>query len=208
MAKKKRTNEIHARIKTVNGNDEVVRFTYANKLPDKGSVVPGTEYHYGQTMQCELSPRQNTRDESILGGYTFYIAPIYNRDNQYVGRGCFCIDHIRSKIITPAIYQEMLRMAKEYDNVDAFVSDALDSQIWEEEDVSPLGREDWLRNIYVAVNRTMKDIVAETGLSQAKFGEFFGIPKRSIENWCTGAASPLPYLPIMMQEILGLVSRN
>ena len=52
------------------------------------------------------------------------------------------------------------------------------------------------------------DIVKETGLSQAKFGDYFGIPKRSIENWCNGATTPPPYILIMMQEILGLVSRE
>jgi len=30
---------------------------------------------------------------------------------------------------------------------------------------------------------TIKEMRLLTGMSQAKFGEYFGIPKRTIENW-------------------------
>lgn len=41
---------------------------------------------------------------------------------------------------------------------------------------------------------TIKEIRASTGLSQQKFGDALGIPKRSIENWEGGQTDPLPYL--------------
>ena len=102
----------------------------------------------------------------------------------------------------------MIDMARNYGDVDSYLIDAVKSPVWKKEDVSSDGKEEWLRNIYVAANRTIRDVIKETGLSQAKFGEYFGIPKRSIENWCNGYTTILPYLLIMMQEILGLIDRG
>ena len=203
-----RKKEIHARIKTINGGNEVTKFTYVEALPKQGDKVPGAEYHYGTGTKCELVPYQKTRDSIIVNKFDFYIVPIYNKENQYVGRACLCVDHVMVKPLNAKIFQTMIELARKYDDVDLFLRDALDSPIWEAEDVSSDGRKEWLKTIYAAANRSMRDIIKETGLSQAKFGDYFGIPKRSIENWCNGATTPLPYMLIMMQEVLGLVSRK
>ena len=36
---------------------------------------------------------------------------------------------------------------------------------------------------------TIKEMRLLTGMSQTKFGEYFGIPKRTIENWESGSSS-------------------
>lgn len=200
--------EIHARIKTINGDNEVVKFTYVKLLPEQGDSVPGSNYHYGAPVICELVPYQKTRDSAIISKYDFYIVPVYNNGKQYVGRSCLCVDHVMAKPINAKVFQTMIELAKKCNNFDSFLKDALASNVWENEDVSPKGKSEWLKNIYTAAHRSMRDIVKETGLSQAKFGDYFGIPKRSIENWCNGATTPPPYILIMMQEILGLVSRE
>ena len=203
-----RKRQIHARIKTINGGDEIAKFNYVESLPQRGDTVPGSDYYYGIGTKCELVPYQKTRDSLIVDKYDFYIVPVYDKENQYVGRSCLCVDHVMAKPLNAKIFQKMLELAREYEDFDSFLKNALNSSIWEKEDVSPDNREEWLRNVYVAANRSMKDIIKETGLSQAKFGDYFGIPKRSIENWCSGATTPLPYILIMMQEILGLVDRG
>ena len=40
----------------------------------------------------------------------------------------------------------------------------------------------------------MKRVRASTGLSQASFSEWLGIPKRTIENWETGSREPADYI--------------
>ena len=203
-----RKREIHARIKTIDGQNEIVKFTYVGELPNINDSVPNSEYHYRNCTKCELVPYQKTRDSVIVDKYDYYIAPVYNKENQYVGRACLCVDHVMAKPLNAKIFQAMIELARKHEDVNSFIRDALDSQIWENEDVSPNGKKEWLKTVYVAAHRSMRDIVKETGFSQAKFGEYFGIPKRSIENWCNGATAPLPYILIMMQEILGMVSRE
>ena len=203
-----RKKQIHARIKTIGDGSEIVKFTFTKDLPGDGDKVIGTNYHYGKASQCELVSYQNTRDSAIINKYDYYIIPVFDDGNQYVGRECVCVDHVMAKPLNAKIFQTMIDMARECDNIETFLKEAVKSPIWEKEDVSPDGRDEWLKQIYIAAHRTMKDIVKITGLSQAKFGEYFGIPKRSIENWCNGYTTVLPYMLIMMQEILGLVSRE
>lgn len=62
-----------------------------------------------------------------------------------------------------------------------------------------------LTRIHTAVHMTVKDLLKAAGLTQAAAAERFLIPKRTIENWCSGAnACPL-YTKLMMAELLGLL---
>lgn len=203
-----RKKEIHARIKTVTGGNEIARFTFVDSLPDVGASVNGTNYHYGKATMCDLVTYQSTRDADIIDKYDFYLVPIYDNEDHYAGRACMCVNHVMANPINAKVFQTMIDLARKYDSFDAFLVDAVKSPVWEKEDVSPVNRKEWLKNVYVAANRTIRDIIKETGLSQAKFGEYFGIPKRSIENWCNGYTTVLPYLLIMMQECLGMVDRG
>ena len=47
---------------------------------------------------------------------------------------------------------------------------------------------------------TIKEIRALTGLSQARFGEFYGIPKRTIEEWETGRRKPPEYVLRLLER--------
>ena len=40
----------------------------------------------------------------------------------------------------------------------------------------------------------IKEIRATTGLSQQKFGDWLGIPKRTLQNWESGVATPPAYI--------------
>lgn len=47
----------------------------------------------------------------------------------------------------------------------------------------------------------IKQLRKSTGLSQTKFGELFGIPMRTIQNWETGEREPAEYIVNMMEII-------
>ena len=47
---------------------------------------------------------------------------------------------------------------------------------------------------------TIKEIRSITGLSQAKFGAEYEIPKRTIEDWETGRRKPPEYLLKLLER--------
>ena len=44
-------------------------------------------------------------------------------------------------------------------------------------------------------------------MGQGKLAKTFGIPKRTIENWCEISPPPV-YISLMMQECLGIYTRE
>ena len=46
---------------------------------------------------------------------------------------------------------------------------------------------------------SIKEIVSASGMTQKAFAEYFGIPVRSIENWCNGARKCPVYLPPLLE---------
>lgn len=54
---------------------------------------------------------------------------------------------------------------------------------------------------------TVREICAAAKLTQAALAARFGIPKRTVENWCSGANKCPDYTRRMMCELLGLLSR-
>lgn len=55
-----------------------------------------------------------------------------------------------------------------------------------------------------ALIRSVRDIAAAAGLNQRELAERFGIPRRTVEDWCRGVRQCPPYVRLMMQECLGL----
>lgn len=46
---------------------------------------------------------------------------------------------------------------------------------------------------------TVKELREQTGLSQQKFGDYFGIPARTIQNWESGKTECNQYILDMME---------
>lgn len=46
----------------------------------------------------------------------------------------------------------------------------------------------------------IKEIRALTGLSAQKFGDMYGIPLRTIQNWEGGVSTPPPYLSRLLER--------
>lgn len=106
------------------------------------------------------------------------------------------------------IYRYCLSEACKYSDQDAFVLDLALSSIWEDDEYEiPPERMAWLKQIWLAEKRTVKDICKAVGFTQRELADHFSIPLRTVENWCMGTRSCPIYTRLMMQELLGLVSR-
>jgi len=111
------------------------------------------------------------------------------------------------KQITPKLFEYCMSAIDDYDNADDYVSDVLGSSIWDEEMVYKDGRDEWLKTVWDAHHRTISEIVEYTGLSKASFYRYFGIPRRTFQDWIYGKSVAPAYTLFMIQEILGLVTR-
>ena len=49
---------------------------------------------------------------------------------------------------------------------------------------------------------TIRDILDQTGMTQTALAERFGIPLRTVQNWCGGQRSAPDYVLSMITEIL------
>lgn len=58
-----------------------------------------------------------------------------------------------------------------------------------------------------ARQRTFADVAILAGMTCAKLGQRFDIPRRTSQQWATGERTPPTYLLMMMQEVLGLIKR-
>lgn len=54
---------------------------------------------------------------------------------------------------------------------------------------------------------TVREICNAANLTQSALAARFGIPKRTVEDWCRGVAKCAPYIRRMMCECLGLLER-
>ena len=72
----------------------------------------------------------------------------------------------------------------------------------------PTERTDWLIQYWQAVNRSAREIIELSGYSNVKFANEFYIPKRTVEDWKSGARNCLPYMRLLLQESLGIFQRR
>jgi predicted XRE-type DNA-binding protein len=104
------------------------------------------------------------------------------------------------------IYNICVDEVQNYNDKDVYISDLAMSSIWGDPIDADIPEERliMLGNIYDAASRSIKDIIKEAGLSQKKLAERFGIPYRTVQNWC-GEINQCPlYTKLMIQEILGI----
>lgn len=200
-------NLIRVRVKgTEPRNGEIKKFKPMNEIPVPGTMI-GDGNCYGMATQLEMSIYQNTRDEDKLPLYDFYRIDILDSRLIRCDIGYICIPHKPSNDISIYMYDALVKMAQECDTEEDFINEALNSDLWETYDVSRDGRKPYLKQMYVAVHRTIADIIKEKKLSQIRLAKTFGIPRRTIENWCYVAAPPV-YISLMLQECLGLYTRE
>lgn len=95
-------------------------------------------------------------------------------------------------------------------NREEWISDWALSSIWSDNPVRediPRDRIDQLGRIWDAAHMDVKSICRAAHLTQAALAARFGIPKRTVENWCSGANKCPDYTRRMMCECLGLLEK-
>lgn len=110
-------------------------------------------------------------------------------------------------IIAPKVFEQCYAMLESAKSEESYIDEALKLPIWDKSNVSREGRDEWLRNIYLAYNRDLKEIIELSGMSIASFYRYFGIPRRTLQDWLYGKNVPPKYTLFMIQEILGLLTR-
>lgn len=109
--------------------------------------------------------------------------------------------------MTDTQFAACVREVPAYADIDDYVSDLALSSMWGDVEAAdiPAAHIDQLRAIYAAVNRPVRAIVTASGLSQAAFAEKYCIPRRTVENWCSGARECPLYTRLLLQRAEGLL---
>lgn len=93
---------------------------------------------------------------------------------------------------------------------DMYVSDWALSDIWGDPEGAdiPDDRIQSLGALWDVAHITIREIRAATGLSQVAFAQRFCIPRRTVENWESGASACPDYLRILLAQAVGLYTRG
>ena len=199
------TREIRARIQCINGSDEIKKFVPVDELPTPGAKIQNTKYSYGKSRPAVLSKIQRTRDDELQIGHDFYIVNAIDDTGATVGELYFCTPHKKSNKPSRKMFNIFIGQAVKYDDIEQYVVDMMNSKLWEDEDITNDGRENWLKTLYKGAHMTVEDLIKEYGMTQMQFCNHFGIPKRTVENWVYLRQPPL-YLLTLFEEVLGAIS--
>lgn len=106
--------------------------------------------------------------------------------------------------LTPFIRATLYAETGAYADRDAYISDMALSSIWgdaEDADV-PAERITLLGALWDGAHCTIPELIDKYGLTQTSFAQYFGIPRRTVQNWCGGQRECPPYVAAMAAEIL------
>lgn len=112
--------------------------------------------------------------------------------------------------MTDVQFREVFSGALDSADRDAFVSDWALSSIWGDAPDSdiPAARIDEIGRVWDVAHMTIRDIRQQTGLSQVKFAERYCIPRRSVEDWESGARTCPAYLRLLLAQVAGVYERH
>lgn len=107
-------------------------------------------------------------------------------------------------MIDPEIRSRLRDEIGNYSDRDSYISDCARSSIWgDPEDFEiPQSRVALLGAFYDAAHCTLRELLAQHYLSQADFARSFGVPLRTVQNWCLGARPCPAYILAMAAELL------
>lgn len=107
-------------------------------------------------------------------------------------------------MMNPNIRAILLAEATRYDDRDGYISDMAMSSIWRdaEGEEIPAERIKMLGDIYDAMHSTINDILDRYKITRSNFARYFGIPYRTVQDWCLGNRRCPDYVIRMACEIL------
>ena len=108
--------------------------------------------------------------------------------------------------LTPAIRAALYAETGAYTDRDSYISDMALSSVWgDAEDEEILAeRLALLGGIWDGAHCTIPDVIKKYGLTQTGFAQYFGIPLRTVQDWCGGRRGCPPYVAAMAAEILAV----
>lgn len=106
--------------------------------------------------------------------------------------------------LTPLIRAALYADVSEYTCRDDYISDTAISSIWGDAEGAeiPAERLALLGGIWDGAHCTIPELIEKYGLTQTSFAQYFGIPRRTVQNWCGGQRECPPYVAAMAAEIL------
>lgn len=92
---------------------------------------------------------------------------------------------------------------------DAYVSDWALSSIWADAPEAEISQDriDYLGRLWDVAHMGVREICKASKLSQVALSQRFGIPYRTIQNWCGDVNKCPDYVRLMMAECLGLIQK-
>lgn len=92
---------------------------------------------------------------------------------------------------------------------DEYISDWTLSSIWgdDTEAETPNERIDYLGHLWDVAHMGVREICKASELSQVALSLRFGIPYRTVQNWCGDVNKCPDYVRLMMAECLGLIQK-
>lgn len=111
--------------------------------------------------------------------------------------------------LTPIIRSALYAETGAYADREAYISDMALSSIWgDAEDAEvPAERLALLGGIWDGAHCTIPEVIKKYGLTQTGFAQYFGIPLRTVQDWCGGRRECPPYVAAMAAEILAANER-
>lgn len=106
--------------------------------------------------------------------------------------------------LTPFIRSTLYAETNTYADRDAYISDLALSSIWGDAEAAeiPAARLTLLGAFWDGAHCTIPELIEKYRLTQTGFAQYFGIPLRTVQNWCGGQRECPPYVAAMAAEIL------
>lgn len=146
-------------------------------------------------------------DDELNDQYDFYVATETKVASGKTVTHRFFQPHSYNTEITENVCLECIKHAQNCDDIDSFMDSVLGLGIWDKENVSKKNRKEWLENVYNAVHRPFREVVAMSGMTKAAFARHFCMPIRTLENYVAKLEPPF-YLSLSIQENLGFFHRK
>lgn len=95
-----------------------------------------------------------------------------------------------------------------YTDRDAYISDLSLSSMWGDSEDAPVPEQriEDLGQIWDAAHRSFRDIAAAAGISVRQLAMRYAIPRRTAENWASGANEPQLHELLAIQQCEGLLT--
>lgn len=106
--------------------------------------------------------------------------------------------------LTPIIRSALYAETGAYTDRDAYISDMALSSVWGDAEDAEVSAERiaLLCGIWDGAHCAIPELIEQYGLTQTSFAQYFGIPRRTVQNWCGGQRECPPYVIAMIAEIL------